>query len=108
MRHDGPAGRAAQHLPLGPDGIDARAAQLTERIAAHIADVEGPDRASFLAVLRTRLDLTWLALEAAQAAVLQYGARGYLTGAETGAATARGAVRRNRHPVGQTHHHRAC
>jgi|HubBroStandDraft_6_1064221.scaffolds.fasta_scaffold17170_2 alkylation response protein AidB-like acyl-CoA dehydrogenase len=82
MRHDGPAGRAAQHLPLGPDGIDARAAQLTERIAAHIADVEEPDRASFLAVLRTRLDLTWLALEAAQAAVLQYGARGYLTGAE--------------------------
>ena len=68
MRHDGPAGRAAKHLPLGPDGIDARAAELTERIAAHIASVEEPDRASFLAVLRTRLDLTWLALEAAQAA----------------------------------------
>jgi alkylation response protein AidB-like acyl-CoA dehydrogenase len=82
MRHDGPAGRAAKHLPLGPDGIDACAAELTERIAAHIASVEEPDRASFLAVLRTRLDLTWLALEAAQAAVLQYGARGYLTGAE--------------------------
>ena len=63
-------------------GIDARAAELTERIAAHIASVEEPDRAPFLAVLRTRLDLTWLVLEAAQAAVLQYGARGYLTGAE--------------------------
>jgi alkylation response protein AidB-like acyl-CoA dehydrogenase len=82
MRHDGPAGRAAKHLPLGPDRIDARAAELTERIDTHIAAVEEPDRASFLEVLRTRLNLTWLALEAAQAAVLQYGARGYLTGAE--------------------------
>jgi len=27
--------------------------------------------------------MTWLALEAAQAAVLQFGARGYLAGAET-------------------------
>ena len=82
MRHDGRAGRDAKHLPLGPDGIYARAAELTERTAAHIAGVEEPDRAPFMAVLRTRLDLTWLALEAAQAAVLQYGARGYLTGAE--------------------------
>jgi alkylation response protein AidB-like acyl-CoA dehydrogenase len=82
MRHDGPAGHAAKHLPLGPDGIDGRASELTERITAHIAGVEETDRASFLAVLRTRLDLTWLALEAAQAAVLQYGARGYLSGAE--------------------------
>jgi alkylation response protein AidB-like acyl-CoA dehydrogenase len=82
MRRDGPAGRAAKYLPLGPDGIEARAAELSGRIAAHIAGVEEPDRASFLEVLRTRLDLTWLALEAAQAAVLQYGARGYLAGAE--------------------------
>lgn len=82
MRRDGPAGRAAKYLPLGPDAIDARAAELNERVAAHIPAIEEPDRASFLAVLRTRLDLTWLALEAAQAAVLQYGARGYLTGAE--------------------------
>ncbi len=82
MRHDGPAGRTAKYLPLGPDGIDARTAELAERIGAHIATVEEPDRPSFLEVLRTRLDLTWLALEAAQAAVLQYGARGYLTGAE--------------------------
>ena len=34
-------------------------------------------------MLRTRLDISWLALEAAQAAVLQFGARGYLTGSET-------------------------
>jgi alkylation response protein AidB-like acyl-CoA dehydrogenase len=55
---------------------------LTERTAAHLRAIEEPDRASFLDVLRTRLDMTWLALEAAQAALLQYGARGYLTGAE--------------------------
>ena len=35
-----------------------------------------------MAVQRTRLDLTWLALEAAQAAVLQFGGRAYLAGAE--------------------------
>jgi ABC-type polysaccharide/polyol phosphate transport system ATPase subunit len=44
--------------------------------------VETDDRASFLDVLRTRLDVSWLALEAAQAAMLQYGARGYLVGSE--------------------------
>lgn len=82
MRHDGPSSRLARHLPLGPDAIDQRARMLSERIAAHIRTVDEPDRASFLDVLRTRLDLTWLALEAAQAAVLQFGARGYLVGAE--------------------------
>lgn len=82
MRRDGPAARVAKYLPLGPDAIEARAAELTEQAIAHLATIEAPDRASFLEVLRTRLDMTWLALEAAQAAVLQYGARGYLTGAE--------------------------
>jgi alkylation response protein AidB-like acyl-CoA dehydrogenase len=82
MRHNGPAGRTAKHLPLGPDAIDARAAELVERMATQIAIIEEPDRASFLTALQTRLDLTWLALQAAQAAVFQYGARGYLAGAE--------------------------
>jgi alkylation response protein AidB-like acyl-CoA dehydrogenase len=82
MRHDGPGGRLAQHLPLGPNAIDERARALTERIAGHLRTIEEPDRASFLDVLHTRLDLTWLALEAAQASVLQHGARGYLIGAE--------------------------
>jgi len=82
MRQDGPAARTAKHLPLGPDAINMRAVELTERVTAHLAEIEERDRSSFLAVLRTRLDLTWLALEAAQAAVLQCGARGYLAGAE--------------------------
>jgi alkylation response protein AidB-like acyl-CoA dehydrogenase len=82
MRRDSSSGRLARHLPLGPDAIDQRASALTERIAAHLQTIGEPDRASFLDVLRTRLDLTWLALEAAQASVLQHGARGYLVGAE--------------------------
>ena len=82
LRHDRPGSRLAQHLPLGPDAIDQRARALTERIVAHIRTIEEPDRASFLDLLRTRLDLTWLALESAQTAMLQSGARGYLVGAE--------------------------
>lgn len=82
MRQDGPSRRLAKYLPLGPDEIEQRAAELTARAADHLRNVEDPDRATFLAVLRTRLDLSWLALEAAQAAVLQFGARGYLVGAE--------------------------
>jgi alkylation response protein AidB-like acyl-CoA dehydrogenase len=82
MRHDGPGTRLARHLPLGPDTIDERVRVLNERIAAHVQTIEEPDRVSFLDVLRTRLDLTWLALEAAQTSMLQFGARGYLTGSE--------------------------
>ena len=82
MRQDGPGRRHAVHLPLGPDQIDARAAALEDRVSVHARSAEDPDRGSFLDVLRTRLDISWLALEAAQAAVLQFGARGYLIGAE--------------------------
>jgi alkylation response protein AidB-like acyl-CoA dehydrogenase len=81
MRQDGPSRRLAEYLPLGPDAIDARAATLSERLADHVRNIEETGRASFLDVLRTRLDFSWLALEAAQATVLQYGARGYLVGA---------------------------
>jgi alkylation response protein AidB-like acyl-CoA dehydrogenase len=82
MRQDDPVRRYADRLPLGPDAIEARADALHAQAAAHIRLVEETDRASFLDVLRTRLDMTWLALEAAQAAVLQFGARGYLVGSE--------------------------
>jgi alkylation response protein AidB-like acyl-CoA dehydrogenase len=82
MRSDGPSGRHAAHLPLGPDAIEARAVGLEARLAAHASAVEVPERKAFLEVLRTRLDISWLALEAAQAAMLQFGARGYLVGSE--------------------------
>jgi alkylation response protein AidB-like acyl-CoA dehydrogenase len=82
MRSDGPSRRHAAHLPLRPDAIETRAAGLEARIAAHAKSAEDPDRRAFLEVLRTRLDLSWLALEAAQAAMLQFGARGYLVGSE--------------------------
>ena len=83
MRADAPTRALAAHLPLRPDAIEERADALAARIAAHLPTAGASDRASFLAVLRTRLDISWLALEAAQAAVLQFGARGYLAGSET-------------------------
>jgi alkylation response protein AidB-like acyl-CoA dehydrogenase len=80
MRADGPGRRLAAHLPLGPDAIEARAAALTERIVRHVRAVNDPGSEAFIEVLRTRLDLSYLALEAAQSAMLQFGARGYLAG----------------------------
>lgn len=82
MRADGPGRRLAAYLPLGPDAIEARAAALTDRLAGHVRAVEDPDSEAFREVLRTRLDLSYLALEAAQSAMLQFGARGYLVGSE--------------------------
>jgi len=82
MRNDSVGRRLAAHLPLGPDAIDARCDALLERIRAHAQGPQETDRAAFLDILRTRLDVSWLALEAAQAAVLQHGARGYLAGSE--------------------------
>lgn len=82
MREDGAGLRLARHLPLGPQAIEDRIDALTTRLSAHVQTVEDPDRSTFLEVLRTRLDITWLALEATQAAALQFGARGYLAGAE--------------------------
>ena len=82
MRGDAIGRRQAAQLPLGPDAIEARAADLEKRVEDHVRTVEDPDRESFLDVLRTRIDVAWLALEAAQAAMLQYGARGYLVGSE--------------------------
>jgi alkylation response protein AidB-like acyl-CoA dehydrogenase len=82
MRSDSRGRRLAAQLPLGPDLIDERAACIRQRVAALVSCVEAPDRAIFLEVLRVRLDISWLALEAAQAAMLQFGARGYLVGSE--------------------------
>ncbi|MEA1834969.1 acyl-CoA dehydrogenase family protein [Methylobacterium durans] len=82
MRADA-AGRAkAQFLPLGPEAIEARASALRERVAAAARAHEATDRVAFLETLRLRLDVSFLALEAAQAAMLQFGARGYLEGAD--------------------------
>lgn len=69
-------------LPLGPEQIEDRAQCLEIRIQNQVAGVEEADRKSFLEVLRTRLDVSWLALEAAQSAMLQFGARGYARGSE--------------------------
>ncbi|WP_409565679.1 hypothetical protein [Methylobacterium sp. E-045] len=69
---DGRGSRDGAALPLGAEGIDARAA---ERHA-------DPAAGAFRETLRLRLDISWLALEAAQAAMLQFGARGYLEGSE--------------------------
>lgn len=82
MRTDGPGRRLAAHLPLGPDEIDARTDRLAEQVRALAADPQPTDRAAFLEILKARLEISWLALEAAQSAVLQAGARGYLAGAE--------------------------
>ena len=75
-RHDG------RFLPLGPDAIEARAEALRERVAAAAGRHAETDRATFLDTLRLRLDVSFLALEAAQSAMLQFGARGYLEGSE--------------------------
>jgi alkylation response protein AidB-like acyl-CoA dehydrogenase len=82
MRADSYGRRLAAHLPLGPDEIDTRADRLYAQVRALAQDPQPTDRAGFLDVLKARLDISYLALEAAQAAVLQAGARGYLHGAE--------------------------
>lgn len=82
MREDSVGRRLATHLPLGPDAIDERCDALMAQIAALCAAPQPTDRAQFLEVLRTRLAVSWLAIEAAQSAMLQYGARGYLAGSE--------------------------
>jgi len=82
MRGDTLGRKQSALLPLGPGQIEARAAALAERVADHARNIEEPDRGSFLDVLRTRLDISWLALEAAQSAMLQFGARGYIIGSE--------------------------
>jgi alkylation response protein AidB-like acyl-CoA dehydrogenase len=82
MRSDVRGRKLAAFLPLGPDDIEERADVLRRRVREQAKDAEAPDRASFLAVLRTRLDLSQLALDAAQSAMLQFGARGYVEGSE--------------------------
>jgi len=83
MRSDTSGRRLAAHLPLGPDEIDARAEALAERVRVQAGDPQATDHPAFLEILKTRLDVSWLALEAAQAAMLQAGGRGYLVGTES-------------------------
>lgn len=82
MREDGRGRANAAFLPLGPEAIEARADALRARVAVSAQAHTQTDRATFLETLRLRLDISWLALEAAQSAMLQFGARGYLEGAE--------------------------
>ncbi len=82
MRADARGRTSAASLPLGPEAIEARADALRVRVAAAAEAQAATDRATFLETLRLRLDVSWLALEAAQSAMLQAGARGYLEGAE--------------------------
>lgn len=82
MREDRAGRRNAGSLPLGPDDIEERTAALQERLVQASRAHAGTDRATFLETLRLRLDVSFLALDAAQAAMLQFGARGYLEGSE--------------------------
>ncbi|SFM01831.1 Acyl-CoA dehydrogenase [Methylobacterium pseudosasicola] len=82
MRTDDRGRRQAAALPLPPEAIEERIAVLHERIAVAAERQADPDRSTFLEILRLRLDVSWLALESAQAAMLQFGARGYQEGSE--------------------------
>jgi alkylation response protein AidB-like acyl-CoA dehydrogenase len=82
MRSDVRGRKLAAFLPLGPDEIEDRTDALWQRVREHAESADAPDRSSFLAVLRTRLQLSQLALDAAQSAMLQFGARGYVEGSE--------------------------
>jgi hypothetical protein len=82
MREDPVGRRLAVHLPLGPEQIDARCDALLQRVNSLASIHQSTDHSLFLDVLRLRLDVSWLALEAAQSAMLQFGARGYLVNSE--------------------------
>jgi len=82
MREDARGRRDGAFLPLGPEAIEARADALRERVAAAAQAHARTARAGFQETLRLRLDVSRLALEAAQSAMLRFGARGYLEGAE--------------------------
>ncbi len=83
MREDSFTRENAAHLPLQPDMIDARCDALIDQVRALAEAPQETNRAQFLEVLKVRLAISWLALESTQAAMLQWGARGYLTGSET-------------------------
>jgi len=82
MREDTRGRASAEHLPLGSAAIEDRVAALAARVTTAVQAHGQTDRATFLETLRLRLDVSWLALEAAQSAMLHFGARGYLEGAE--------------------------
>jgi alkylation response protein AidB-like acyl-CoA dehydrogenase len=82
MREDSVGRRLGEHLPLGPDQIDERCEGLLQRVCSLAQNHQATERSYFLDVLRLRLDVSWLALEAAQSAMLQFGARGYLIHSE--------------------------
>lgn len=82
MREDSFGREAAAYLPLRPDAIEQRCETLLAQIGALCDGPQETTRAQFLEVLKVRLAVSWLALESAQVAMLQFGARGYLTGSD--------------------------
>jgi hypothetical protein len=82
MLQDSAGRRAAAWLPLQPADILRRADQIMAAAAGHVAGHADPGQAAFHAVLATRLEASWLALDATRAGLLQMGARGYLQGAD--------------------------
>lgn len=82
MESDASGRSAAAWLPHPPEALRERAAALAKRASQLARSVDDPSRAAFLDVLRLRLDGSWLALQATEAAALQFGARGYLKGSD--------------------------
>lgn len=72
----------AAWLPLQPDMILARAAKLEARAATLARTSDDPDRAAFLEVLKTRLEVAEFTIAAAQSAALQAGAGGFIQGSD--------------------------
>ncbi len=77
---DATHGHANAWLPRRAGHFEADAAALREEIGALAATPHDPDGAYLRRVLTARLAISELALEAAQAALLHAGARGYLEG----------------------------
>ncbi len=75
-------GHANAYLPKRPDFFEAEAAALRPRLAALLRDPLDPSEGYLRAVYRARLEAGELALEAAQAALLHAGAKGYIRGSE--------------------------
>lgn len=82
MERDASGRRAAAWLPHPPEVIRERADAIAARAASLAKSADDQSRAAFLDVLRLRLEGSRLALQATEAAVLQFGARGYLKGSD--------------------------
>lgn len=82
MDRDTAGRRAAAWLPLSPEAILQRADKISAAASALAKSADDPSRSAFIEVLRLRLEGSQLALQATEAATLQFGARGYLKGSD--------------------------